>query len=386
MNNGNVYSEELEHLKQNKLLREIPNIDCGWAKYIKINNRSFLNLASNNYLALAESPKLKHASIKSIKQNSCSSSASRLITGNYSVYDELENLLAQFKQTESALVFNSGYVANLSTISSLCSEDCIIFSDELNHASIIDGVKLSKAKPIVYKHSDMDHLKHLIKKHTSAKRKLIVTDSIFSMDGDIANIEDLVRIAKDSGSILMVDEAHATGVFGRGIVHKFKLEKEVDIQMGTFSKALGSFGAFIASTKEIISILINKARGFIYSTSLPPSVIAANKAAIETLLKNQTMGESLLKKSEQFRFFLKNIGFNTGSSSSQIIPIILGDTEKLFKAKEILSRNHIIAAFIRPPTVPKRGHRIRVSMRIDLTNRDIKRAKRAFKEVARALL
>ncbi len=379
------FKEQLKKIKQDNLFRSIPKIENGWAKYVKIEGKSYLNLASNNYLGLAESDYLKNAAEEAIKRYSCSSSASRIVTGNYTIYDELEDMLAKFKGTQKALVFNTGYVANLSIISSICTSECVIFSDKLNHASIIDGILLSKARFVRFRHRDLDHLLFFLKKYKESKQKLIVTDSIFSMDGDLAKLDEIVKLAKDYNALTIIDEAHATGVFGegKGLVHQMGLEKEVDIQMSTFSKALGSFGAFVASRSEIIDFLINKARGFIYSTSLPPAVIAANKAAVEFVIKHKEIGRQLLEKSERIRSFLKKLGFDTANSNSQIIPIIIGDKEKLFKVKEFMMEKGILVAAIRPPTVPRNTERLRISMRADLDDNDIKKIENAFLELKR---
>ncbi|KAA0259586.1 8-amino-7-oxononanoate synthase [Deferribacter autotrophicus] len=387
MNYENLFAQKIQEIKKANLFRTIPEITAGAEKYITIEGKKCLNLASNNYLGLSLNEKLKTESIKAINKYGCSSSASRIVTGNYSLYTILEEEIAKFKGYEKGLILGSGYVANLSIISAICDNKWIVFSDRLNHASIIDGIKLSGAKHVRYKHNDMDHLRYSLKKYDKDVKKLIVTDTVFSMDGDTANLIEIVKLAKDYQAIVMVDEAHATGIFGkgRGLVHELGMEKEIDINMGTFSKGLGSFGAYVCASKTIIEYLINKSRGFIFSTSLPPSVIGANLAAIELLKNNYSLGLKLINISEIVRKSLASLGFNTLNSSTQIIPVIIGDRKKLFMAKDFLIKKGVFAAAIRPPSVPINTERLRISLRADLTDDELNLIIQAFKELSQCL-
>jgi 8-amino-7-oxononanoate synthase len=321
--------------------------------------------------------------MKALEKFGTTSGASRVVSGNFTLYDELEESVACFKQTESALIFNSGYTANLSIISALADKDTVIFSDKLNHASIIDGIKLSNAKHIRYKHNDMEHLKYCIKKYKSFSNKILITDTIFSMDGDIAKLEEIVNLAKENKIFLIIDEAHATGIFGKGkgIAHEKSLNKEIDLHMGTFSKGLGSFGAYVAGDFEIIRFLLNKSRGFIYTTSLPPAIIGANIASLKYIENHPEISKKLIDISKDLRIFLQDLGFDIYLSETQIIPIILKDNELTLKASKFLENNSILVGAIRPPTVPTSTSRLRISLRADLNNEEIIYIKKIFSEL-----
>ncbi|BAI80768.1 8-amino-7-oxononanoate synthase [Deferribacter desulfuricans SSM1] len=383
MNYKVYFKNYLEKLKDENLYREIPLFDKGDSKYIEIKNKKLLNLASNNYLGLSNKKEIKEGAIKAIKKYGCSSSASRIVTGNFLLYNELELGLAKFKGYEAALIFNTGYVANLSIISAICDKNWVIFSDKLNHASIIDGTLLSKAKHERFRHLDYEHLETILKRYNKDVKKLIITDTVFSMDGDVADLEKIVKLAKDYNALVMIDEAHATGIFGkgRGLAHELGLEKEIDINMGTFSKGLGSFGAYVCCNKSIKDYLVNKARGFIFSTSLPPAVIGANLAAIKFIKENYQLGERLIEISKKLRKKLNEIGFNTLNSSTQIIPIIIGNREKLQIAKDFLIESGLYVAAIRPPTVPIGTDRLRLSLRADLTDDELELIVEGFRKL-----
>lgn len=387
MSYQNYFKERLKKLEDLNLLRHIPHIEAGAGKYITVKNKRCLNLSSNNYLGLSLNKNMIHASKEAIAKYGCSSSGSRIVTGNYSVYDELERETADFKGYESCLVLGCGYIANLSVISAICDKDWLVFSDKLNHASIVDGVKLSLAKHIRYKHNDMKHLSHLLRKYDRNAKKIIITDTVFSMDGDIADLKTITELAKEFRAMVMVDEAHATGIFGKGagIARELGLEKMIDINMGTFSKAIGSYGAYVCSSKAIIDYLINKTRGFIFSTSLPPAVTAANLAAIKLIRKDKTLSERLIHISRTLREELKKLNFNTLNSQTHIIPVVIGDRDKLFFCRDFLIDRGIYAAAIRPPTVPIHTDRLRLSLRADLTDKEIKHIIKSFKELAACL-
>src|SRR3990172_2769199 len=289
-------NDELDRLRSEGLYRELKIIEGEQGARVRIGGREVILLSSNNYLGLASHPEIKKAAVSAIEKYGCGSGASRLISGSMELHKELEEKIASFKKTESAILFNSGYTANLGVLSSICGKGDVIFCDKLNHASIIDGCLLSGAELKRYPHKDIDALERLIKLTPpyikggarGGKKRLIVTDGIFSMDGDIAPLREIVRLAKRYSAILMIDDAHATGVLGkngRGTVEYFGLNDSIDIIMGTLSKAVGSFGGFVAGRKKLIEFLVNKARSFIYTTSLPPSVIASSISAIDIIEK-----------------------------------------------------------------------------------------------------
>ena len=326
-------------------------------------------------MGLANHPSIKKAANKAIKEFGCGSGASRLISGTMKLHSELEKKIALFKNTNSALVFNSGYHANIGTLSALMKKRDIVFCDELNHASIIDGCRLSGAEIAIYPHKDMDALERHLKKSNGYKKRLIITDGVFSMDGDIAPLPDIVFLAKKYSALTMVDDAHATGVFGKngkGITEHFNLSSnEVDIQMGTFGKALGSFGAYIAGNNELIDYLINRARSFIYTTALPPAVPAASLAAIEMIQSKPDLRKKLWKNVDYFKKGLKKRGFENINSQSQIIPIIIGNSKKVVMASEYLFNKGVFVVGIRPPAVPRKKERLRITIMSSHTRKDL---------------
>jgi 8-amino-7-oxononanoate synthase len=335
---------------------------------ISRNCRKLLDFASNDYLGLSNHPKIKQASKQAIEKYGTSASASRLLSGDLQMHHELEEKTAKLKAAESALVFNSGYQANVGIISALCKTGDAIFSDRLSHASILDGIAMSKAKLFRFRHNDTNHLESLLTKHSNKfKNRLIVTETVFSMDGDIAPLKDIVDLKEKFACTLMVDEAHATGIFGKngaGIASEQGLTDRVDLIMGTFSKALGSFGGYVAGAKKLVQYLINTSRSFIYSTALPPAVIAANIAALELLKAEAFRRESLLENAKFFRNRLAEKGIKT-TSSSQIVPLIVKDTEKTIALSNHLLDKGFLAPAIRPPTVPPGQARLRLSLTYD---------------------
>ncbi len=368
--------EELKTIHKNHLYRTLRPIDSAQDALIQSNGKSLLNFSSNNYLGLANDPRLKSAAIEAIELYGTGSGASRLITGSMSLHHQLEEKLAQFKGTTSALVFNSGYHANLSVISALMREGDVIYSDELNHASIIDGCRLSRAQVKVYRHSELTHLEEILRETAPAQsgiRRLIVTDSIFSMDGDRAPLAELARLAEHYDCWLMVDEAHATGVIGpsgKGLVEEVwpnqrpAYLQERLIQMGTLGKALGSFGAYVAGSQELVEFLINRARPFIYTTALPPSVLAASFKAIEIVEQEPERRERLWENVREFlkssRYFQKSLGESW--ELSPILPLIIGDSQKTLKLSQHLFEKGFWVGAIRYPTVPPKTERLRITL------------------------
>jgi len=374
--------DEIEKIKSDGLYRKIPEIQRQLGKNIIVNNIPALNCASNDYLGLSQNEEIQVAAIKCIKKYGNSSGGSRVVSGNYEIYDLLENRMAKFKGYESCLIVNSGYIANLLIISTLASFDTIVFTDKLNHASIYDGIRLSKAKMVRYRHNDISHLEELLKKYHTFSKKIVVTDTIFSMDGDRAKLKDMVELKEKYEFFLIIDEAHATGIFGegRGLAHEEGVENYVDINMGTFSKALGGFGAYICAKNEMITYFINKGRGLIYTTSLPPSVIGANLEALKIVENNcDKYGGKLITNCELFRNLLIKKGIDFLNSTSQIFPVVLKDNEKAIEAQNRLLELGIFVAVARRPTVIT--PRLRISLRADFDIEDLYKIGDSLKEV-----
>ncbi|MFQ5456513.1 MAG: 8-amino-7-oxononanoate synthase, partial [Nitrospirota bacterium] len=347
------YNEELSVLKQRGLFRRLTTIEKRRSSRIVIDGKEMILLSSNDYLGLSDHPELIKAAIKAAKEYGIGTGASRLLSGNLSLHNELENRIAQFKETEASLVFSTGYMANIGIISTIMKEKDLIIGDRLNHASIVDGCKLSRAKFYIYKHKDIDDLQRIVStKRGQYDQLFIITDSVFSMDGDIAPLPQLLDIAKDNSGMIMIDDAHATGVLGKngkGISEHFNLKDEAIIQMGTFGKALGTFGAYITGDKEFISYLINSCKPFIYTTSLPPHIIAATITAIDIVEKDTELKEKLWKNREYFCQGVRSLGYDTFESETPIVPIMIGDSDKALKVARGLFENGIYAPAIRPP-------------------------------------
>ena len=369
-----MFEHELSKLDERDLLRRLRIVDSYNGSRIMMNNKEMLLLCSNDYLGLANHPALRQAALEAMERYGFGAGASRLVSGTSALHLALENRLALFKGTEAALVFNSGYAANTGIIPAIVGIGDLILSDSLNHASIVDGCRLSKAQVKIYSHKDSSQVETLLKNNLQARRKLIVTDGVFSMDGDISPLPDLVYLAEKYDAILMVDDAHGTGVLGqtgKGTVEHFGLLGRVHIQMGTLGKALGSFGAYAAGSKELIYFLINSSRSFMYSTALPPSVCAASLAAIDVLEQEPERRERLWNNRNQFANGLRSIGISTGASETPIIPVIIGDSGRALKAAEKLFEYGVYATAIRPPTVPADAACIRTTVSAAHSDADI---------------
>ena len=401
---NSFFTEELDNLKASGLYRTLRTIEGAQGPRVKIDGKEVILLCSNNYLGLADHPRLKEAAVKAIEKYGVGSGASRLVSGTMGLHQELEERIAIFKGTEAALVFNSGYAANVSVIPALVGRGDTVFSDKLNHASIIDGCVLSRAEFKRYPHKDMEALEKLLKvvsgqwsvvgrdvsrltSHVS--RQLIVTDSVFSMDGDIAPLPEIIELAQRYGAMVMVDDAHATGVLGntgKGGLEHFNLKCEENIiQMGTLGKALGTFGAYIAGSRELIDYLINKARGFIFSTSLPPSVLASSIAAIDLVEDEPYLRQALWEKTWYLKKGFDSMGFDTMGSETPIIPVFVGDAGKTMEFSRRLMDEGIFVSGIRPPTVPEGRSRLRTTVMATHSNNDLDRAIEAFSKVGREL-
>ena len=381
-----MFEQELSHLEQHHLLRRFTVVEPAGGAHVMIDNRRMLLMCSNDYLGLAGHPALKQAARAALEQHPFGSGASRLVSGTDPLHRHLEERIAAFKRTDAALLFNSGYAANTGIIPTVAAAGDVILSDSLNHASIIDGCRLSKARTQVYRHKDVGHVEDLLRKNVHARRTLIVTDGVFSMDGDIAPLPELVTLAEQYGALLMVDDAHATGVLGtggRGTVEHFGLEGRVQIQMGTFGKALGSFGAYVAGDQGLIDFLVNKARSFIFSTALPPAICAASIAALDIVEQTPALREQLWENRDQFVQGLSAHGIDSGGSETSIIPVIIGDPGLTLKASSALLNAGVFATAIRPPTVAENAARIRTTVTALHTQADIDFAVNCFAALKR---
>lgn len=359
--------QELEKARQSGLYRSMRLVEGAQRGTVIVDGREVLLLCSNNYLGLADHPALKSAAIRAVESYGVGSGAARLVSGNMTLHQQLEEHLADFKGTESSLLFNNGYSANLGIISALVDRGDTIYSDRLNHASIVDGALLSRAKLLRYPHNDLDALRTLLEKNRGHGRQLIVTDGVFSMDGDLARLREIVELKKEFGALLMVDDAHGTAVLGehgRGSVELCGVSADVDIQMGTMGKGLGSFGAYVAGSVELIDYLRNRARSFIFSTSLPPAVLAASLAAIE-LVSSREGAELRSRLAENRRIFstaLNDYGFDTLGSTTHIVPLLVGGAEQAMEFSRRLLDGGVFVQGIRPPTVPAGSCRLRCTV------------------------
>lgn len=367
------YSNELTKLDNSFNKRSIVDFNKQ-GKFVVIDGKSYLNLSSNDYLGLAENKDIVREFFKN-QSYSLGSASSRLLTGSSSVYNELEALLAKLYNKEMALLFNSGYHANVGILSSLVQKSDVVFSDKLNHASIIDGMKLSGADFYRYKHLDYEHLESLLEKHRKDyQTAIIVTESIFSMDGDCADLNKLVELKKKHNAILIVDEAHAFGVYGENALGVAELQdciSDIDLIVATFGKAIASMGAFCCGNSIFIEYLINKARSFIFSTALPEINVAFSKFIIENILpETKTLRNKLVKTSDSLRELLLMNNLNT-LGSTHIIPIIVGSNQQAIEASELLKGNNYYLLPIRHPTVSVNSARIRISMRADITLQEV---------------
>jgi 8-amino-7-oxononanoate synthase len=376
-----MFKQELACFDGQSLLRRLRIVADPVGSSVTLDGKRVILLCSNDYLGLARHPALEQAACSAMRRYGFGSGASRLVSGNSPLHQELEERIALFKGTEAALLFNSGYAANTGIIPAVASQGDVVLSDSLNHASIIDGCRMSRAQVHIYHHRDMNHVEDLLKKTATARRRLIVTDGVFSMDGDIAPLPELVRLAEQYNAMLMVDDAHATGVLGRGgkgTVEHFDLEGRVHIQMGTLGKALGSFGAYVAGSRSLIDYLMNSARSFIFSTALPPAVCAASIAALDIVEQEPERRNTLWKIRNRLVEGLGSIGIDMQGSETPIIPVMIGNAGRTVKVSSLLLESGIYATAIRPPTVPEGTSRIRTTVTALHTAADIDAVVSAF--------
>ncbi len=350
---------EVKEKEQNK--RSIKVYEPIDAVRVKRNNREFIMMASNNYLGLTHDLRVQQAAKNAVEQYGTGSGGARLTSGTFPLFNELELGIADFKHTEQALVFNTGYMANVGTVTALMNKNSIIISDELNHASIIDGCRLSGARIERYNHKDIEHAEHILKNYKSS-HKMIITDGVFSMDGDIAPLDKLYELGKEYNALLMVDDAHSTGVLGngRGTAHHFGLT-DVDVQLGTLSKALGSVGGYVAGRKELIEYLVNYSRSFIFSTALSPADIGAALEALNIVKNEPLVVKQLNENTAYMANKLQSMGIEC-DDETPIFPIIVGDNERALSLAHELEARGIIITAIRPPTVPVGESRLRMTV------------------------
>ena len=362
--------EQLERLRHDDLYRDLPQPLKTVGPYCRVDGRELVNFASNDYLGLAADPRLVKAASDSLADSGCGRGASPLICGRAAGHLALEQQLAAFEDTEAALLFSSGFAANAGTIPALTGKEDAIYSDAHNHASIVDGCRLSRADKHVYPHSDMEALERLLRSGEKYQRQLIVTDTLFSMDGDLAPLPQLGKLAEQYDAMLMVDEAHATGVFGeqgQGIVEHFaadhpQLHAQIHIRVGTLSKALGAAGGFVCGSQSLVDWLANRARSYVFSTAQPAAASAAASAALQIVAEQPQQRRDLLRSASKLRSQLQQLGWNTGDSASQIIPLYVGSAAQTMQLVEQLKQSGYWIPGIRPPSVPEGRSLLRLSL------------------------
>jgi glycine C-acetyltransferase len=381
-------SDELDSLKAQGLYRRLRILDEEQRAHTTFDGRSVVNLSSNNYLGLTTHPRLRERALEAVRQFGVGSGSVRTIAGTMAIHMELERRLAEFKQTEAVVVFQSGFTANAGTVSSILTKEDVIISDELNHASIIDGCRLSRATIKVFPHKDVDAARRILRDLPPAQRKLLITDGVFSMDGDLGPLPGLCAAAEEYGAVMMVDDAHASGVFGkngRGTVDHFGMHGRVDIQVGTLSKAIGALGGYVAGSRSLVDFLYHRARPFLFSTSHPPAVAAACLAALDVLLEEPEIIDRLWDNTRFFKAGLQALGFNTGISDSPITPVIVGDGALAMTLSDRLFAEGVFAQGIAFPTVARDKARVRTIVTATHTREDLQFALDVFARVGREL-
>jgi len=381
-------SDELNALRQQNLYRRLRVLEDEQKAHTTFDHRSVVNLSSNNYLGLTTHPRLRQKALEAVEQFGVGTGSVRTIAGTMAMHMELERKLAEFKKVEAVVVFQSGFTANAGTVSAILTKDDVVISDELNHASIIDGCRLSRAAIKVFPHKDVDAARKIIEGLPAGQRKLLITDGVFSMDGDLGPLPELCELAEQTGCIMMVDDAHASGVFGkngRGTIDHFGVHGRVDVQVGTLSKAIGALGGYVAGTRALIEFLYHRARPFLFSTSHPPAVAAACIAAIDVLLEEPEIIDCLWENTRFFKGGLEALGFNTGVSESPITPVVTGDGALAMKLSDLLFQEGVFAQGIAFPTVAKDKARVRTIVTATHTRDDLQFALDAFGKVGKEL-
>jgi len=382
-------TDELNKLREQKLYQKLRVLETEQLPVSRFDGREVINLSSNNYLGLTTHPKLRARALEAIEKFGVGSGAVRTIAGTMAIHLELEEKIARFKNVEASVVFQSGFTANAGTVQAILSREDIIISDQLNHASIIDGCRLSRAEIKIFPHKDLEACENILKEIAGRKcRKLLVTDGVFSMDGDIAPLPQLVELAEKYGCIMMIDDAHASGVLGRngrGTVDHYNLHGRVDVQVGTLSKAIGALGGYVCSTRDAIEFLYHRARPFLFSTSHPPSVAATCLAAFEVLEEEPQLIDQLWANTRSFKEGLKKLGFNTGVSETPITPVIVGDAALAHQFSRELFAAGVFAQGIGFPTVPEGKARIRTIVTATHTQEELNRALEILESVGKKL-
>jgi glycine C-acetyltransferase len=381
-------SDELDTLKQQGLYRPLRILESEQAAHATFDHKSVVNLSSNNYLGLTTHPKLRDAALDAVRKYGAGSGSVRTIAGTMELHMELERRLAAFKNVEAVVVFQSGFTANAGTVSAILTKEDVVVSDELNHASIIDGCRLSRAAIKVFPHKDADAARKIMTALPANQRKLLITDGVFSMDGDLGPLPELCTVAEEFGAIMMVADAHASGVFGRqgrGTIDHFNCHGRVDIQVGTLSKAVGVLGGYVAGTRDFIEFLYHRARPFLFSTSHPPAVAAACIAALDVLENEPQWMHQLWDNTKYFKAGLQRHGFDTGRSESPITPVIVGEAPMAAQMSDRLFQAGVFAQSIGFPTVPRGQARLRTIVTATHTREDLDYALEMFEKVGKEL-
>ena len=380
--------EEIDSLKQQNLFRRLRVLDDEQKAHTTVDGKNVVNLSSNNYLGLTTHPRLRAQALLALERFGVGSGSVRTIAGTLEIHLELERRLAEFKKVEAVVVFQSGFTANAGTVSAILTKDDVVISDELNHASIIDGCRLSRATIKVFPHKDVEAARRIAHSLPAGQRKLLITDGVFSMDGDLGNLPALCEVAEETGCIMMVDDAHASGVFGangRGTVDHFNVHGRVDVQVGTLSKAFGSLGGYVAGNRNLIEFLYHRARPFLFSTSHPPAVAAACIAALDVLVEEPQIIERLWENTRFFKEGLVRLGFDTGLSESPITPVMAGEGQRAMRLSDRLFEEGVFAQGIAFPTVARDKARVRTIVTATHTREDLEFALDKFAKVGREL-
>lgn len=381
--------EKIEDLKKDGVYRTLPILEGPNEAEIILNGKKVINLSSNNYLGFANHPRLKEASIKAIEKYGVGVGAVRTIIGNMDIHEEMERVLAEFKKEEAVMVFQSGFNCNAGTIQSVTDEEDLIISDELNHASIIDGARLSRAKKTVFKHADVNHLETVLKENRDKYRNiLIITDGVFSMDGDLAPLPDIVEVAEKYNAMTYVDDAHGSGVLGtngRGTIDHFDLHGRVDFTIGTLSKAIGAIGGYVAGSNTMRDWLSHRGRPLLFSTYLPPAVAGAVIEAVKILMSTSEYTDRLWNNANYFKAKMKELGYNIGNSQTPITPVIIGGEDKTMKFSRRLLEEGLFVSGIVFPTVPLGTGRVRCMVTANHTKEQLDRALEIFEKVGKEM-
>ncbi len=389
MHKWKFMDEKVQKLKDDGVYRELPVNHGPCDHVIELDGRRVINLSSNNYLGFATHPRVMRAAKEAVDEYGAGAGAVRTIVGNQDLIEKLEDLLAEFKQEEAVVAFQSGLNCNIGVIQAIVEKGDLIISDELNHASIIDGVRLSKADKAVYKHSDTDDLERILKERRDDYRNvLIITDGVFSMDGDLAPLEKIVELAKQYDALTYVDDAHGSGVLGRsgrGTVDHLGLHGEVDFIVGTLSKAIGVVGGYVATKKRVKEWLLHRARPLLFSTALPPAATAATIESVKMLMESEEYTDKLWENAKYFKKNLEKLGFDTGISETPITPVMIGEEAKTLEFSKALLEAGVFVSGIVYPTVPKGKGRCRVMISASHTREDLDEAISAFEKAGRSL-